>query len=154
MQRDMPILCLSKYWSQETSLRRNISMPKVLLGLTISKKQVAILMHLEYKVALPDHDFMVDKQHKLILSVTATCLKKYGRKAGYSGPTLISIRYKKHNTYYAQSYTGDFATLITCEEFREIATVWKVSKYGVFSGPYFPVLELNTGNTDQGKLFI
>ena len=22
---------------------------------------------------------------------------------------------------------------------------WKVSKYGVFSGPYFPVFELNTG---------
>ena len=119
-------------------------MPKVLLGLTISKKQVAILMHLEYKVALPDHDFVVDKQHKLIPSVTATCLKKYGRKAGYSDPTLISIRYKKHNTYYAQSYMEDFVTLITCEEFREIAIVLKVSKYGIFSGPYFPVFELNT----------
>ena len=26
-----------------------------------------------------------------------------------------------------------------------IYTVWKVSKYGVFSGPYFPVLSLNKG---------
>ena len=24
-------------------------------------------------------------------------------------------------------------------------TVWKVSKYGVISGPYFPVFALNTG---------
>ena len=23
-------------------------------------------------------------------------------------------------------------------------TAWKVSKYGIFSGPYFPVFELNT----------
>ena len=29
------------------------------LGLPISKKQTAILMHLEYKVSLPDHDFPV-----------------------------------------------------------------------------------------------
>ena len=27
-----------------------------------------------------------------------------------------------------------------------INTAWKVSKYGVFSGPYFPVFGLNTGN--------
>ena len=28
---------------------------------------------------------------------------------------------------------------------------WKVSKYGVFSGPYFPAFELNTENTDLKK---
>ena len=28
--------------------------------------------------------------------------------------------------------------------FLQIFTAWKVSKYGVFSGPYFPVLGLNT----------
>ena len=27
----------------------------------------------------------------------------------------------------------------------ELITAWKVSKYGVISGPYFPVFELNTG---------
>ena len=26
----------------------------------------------------------------------------------------------------------------------DISTAWKVSKYGVFSGPYFPVFGLNT----------
>ena len=37
-------------------------------------------------------------------------------------------------------------------------TAWKVSRYGVFSGPYFPAFELNTErlreNTDQKKLRI
>ena len=27
---------------------------------------------------------------------------------------------------------------------RDLCTVWNVSKYGVFSGPYFPAFELNT----------
>ena len=33
-------------------------------------------------------------------------------------------------------------------------TSWKESKYGDFSGLYFPVFWLNTGNTDQKKLLI
>ena len=33
----------------------------------------------------------------------------------------------------------------------ELCTAWKVSKYGVFSGPYFPAFGLNT---DQKKLCI
>ena len=33
-------------------------------------------------------------------------------------------------------------------------TAWKVSKYGVFYGPYFLVFRLNTGNTDQKKFRI
>ena len=28
---------------------------------------------------------------------------------------------------------------------KRITTAWKVSKYGVVSGPYFPVFVLNTG---------
>ena len=30
------------------------------------------------------------------------------------------------------------------EHIENIETVWKVSKYGVFSDPYFPVFGLNT----------
>ena len=30
-------------------------------------------------------------------------------------------------------------------------TVWKVSKYGVFSGPYFPVFSSNTGKYGPEK---
>ena len=46
------------------------------LGLPISKKQTAILMHLEYEVTLPDYDFPIGEKHKLIPSVYAACLKK------------------------------------------------------------------------------
>ena len=33
----------------------------------------------------------------------------------------------------------------------ECNTVWKVSKYGVFSGPYFPAFGLNTGKYGPEK---
>ena len=33
-------------------------------------------------------------------------------------------------------------------------TAWKVSKYGVFSGPYFPVFSPNRGKYGQEKLRI
>ena len=32
-----------------------------------------------------------------------------------------------------------------------LLTAWKVSKYGVFSGPYFPVFRLNTEKYGTGK---
>ena len=37
---------------------------------------------------------------------------------------------------------------------KKIFTAWKLSKYGVFSGSYFPVFGINTGKTDQKKLRI
>ena len=33
----------------------------------------------------------------------------------------------------------------------EFSTAWKVSKYGVFSGPYFPVFSSNTGKYGPEK---
>ena len=92
---------------------------KVPLGLPISKKQTAILMHLEYKVLLPDHDFAIAPAHKLIPSVMAACLKKDGKKVGYGGPTLISIRSMKHDSSTAASHVEDFDTLIEAREFQE-----------------------------------
>ena len=38
--------------------------------------------------------------------------------------------------------------------FCEYCTAWKVSKYGVISGPYFSVFRLNTENTAQKKIRI
>ena len=37
--------------------------------------QTAILMHVEHKGSLPDHNFPTGKSHKLILSVYASCLQ-------------------------------------------------------------------------------
>ena len=46
---------------------------------------------------------------------------------------------------------------VTCSELLSTvddAAVWKVSKYGVFSDPYFPVFGLNTGKYGPEKLRI
>ena len=48
------------------------------------------------------------------------------------------------------SYRESYLSLITLETMRFFNTkhrgntVWKVSKYGVFSGPYFPAFGMNT----------
>ena len=42
---------------------------KVPKGITAASKQVPLLMHMGYKVILPDHNYVVGLQHKLIPSV-------------------------------------------------------------------------------------
>lgn len=44
---------------------------RVPLGITAANRQGPLLMHLDYRVRLPDHDFTVAKGHKLIPSVYA-----------------------------------------------------------------------------------
>lgn len=70
---------------------------RVAIGITAANKQAPLLMHLEYRVTLPDHDWVVANRHKLIPSVYAGIhIKPNGmgqREAvGYSGPTYVAIR--------------------------------------------------------------
>ena len=44
---------------------------KVPIELTAANKQAPMLMHMEYQVTLPDHDFVVAPKHKLIPSSLA-----------------------------------------------------------------------------------
>ena len=44
---------------------------RVPLGITAANKQAPILMHVDYRVRLPDHEFVVPDRHKLIPSVYA-----------------------------------------------------------------------------------
>jgi hypothetical protein len=46
---------------------------RIAIGITAANKQSPLIMHMEYKVTLPDHDFVVAKAHKLIPSVIAEC---------------------------------------------------------------------------------
>lgn len=46
---------------------------RVPLGLAAANLQAPILMHMEYKVRLPDHSFVVVPKHQLIPSVYAVC---------------------------------------------------------------------------------
>ncbi|KAJ8949395.1 hypothetical protein NQ318_007493 [Aromia moschata] len=95
---------------------------RVPIGLTAANKQAPLLMHIEYKVSLPDHDFTIAARHKLIRSVYALCEVKpneMGRPeaVSYSGPTYIAIRSGKHSSSTATSHAQDLDTLLTLEPF-------------------------------------
>lgn len=47
---------------------------RVPIGLTAARKQAPLMMHLEYRIQLPDHDWVVAERHKLIPSVYACCV--------------------------------------------------------------------------------
>ena len=86
---------------------------RVPIGLPISKKQNVILMHLEYKVSLPDHDFPIGKQLKLIPSVYASSKRqKNDPTISYNGPTYIAIRSGKHDKSCAAFHHEDFQKLL------------------------------------------
>ncbi|GBP20877.1 hypothetical protein EVAR_80696_1 [Eumeta japonica] len=97
---------------------------RVPIGLTAANKQAPLLMHVEYKVSLPDHDFVIASRHKLIPSMYALCEVKpneMGRPeaVSYSGPTYIAIRSGKHSSSTATSHAQDLDTLLTIESFSK-----------------------------------
>ena len=95
---------------------------KVPIGLTAANKQAPLLMHLDYLITLPDHDYVIASQHKLIPSVIGAMeVKKncLGPDAvTYSGPTNISIRSAKHLGSNAYHHLEDLKTIRTLEEFK------------------------------------
>ena len=98
---------------------------RVPIGLTAANKQAPLLMHVEYKVTLPDHDWVVAARHKLIPSVYAG-IQNNGDGLGkpeavtYSGPTYIAIRSGKHASSSAFAHGLDFERLLQLEEFYSI----------------------------------
>ena len=61
---------------------------------------------------------------------------------------------KYWNKGYIETSEGIEITSITlfCTKFKNNkSTVWKVSKYGVFSGPYFPIFSSNTRKYEPEK---
>lgn len=98
---------------------------RVPLGITATHKQAPILMHLEYKVSLPDHDWVVAAGHKLIPSVYAGIRiddDNFGdpRGVSYSGPTYIAIRSAANCSSTAATHAFDFETLTNLTSFEEI----------------------------------
>jgi uncharacterized protein YegL len=81
-------------------------------------------MHMDYRVRLPDHDWVVADKHKLIPSVYAIITvdpDKVGdpRAVTYAGPTYITIRSGKHSSSTAFSHARDFYNLMNCPELVE-----------------------------------
>ena len=95
---------------------------RVPIGLTAANKQAPLLMHVEYRVTLPDHDWVVASRHKLIPSVYAGIeIQKDGlgkpEAVTYAGPTYIAIRSGKHCSSSAYSHGLDYERLLELEEF-------------------------------------
>lgn len=98
---------------------------RVPIGITAANKQAPLLMHVEYLVHLPDHDFVVAKAHKLIVSVVAVCLILLGcmgkpTAVTYSGPTYIAVRSGKHSSSTASTHAQDLKKLFELDGFKEI----------------------------------
>ena len=74
-------------------------------------------MHLDYKVSLPDHDWVIATKHKLIPSVYAPLLID-DDKVKYSGPTYIAIRSGKHDSSSATTHNDDLRSLFQYEPFH------------------------------------
>ena len=79
---------------------------KVHIGKTAAKAQAPMLMHVAYKIRLPDHDFNVGDKHKITPSVYAVCEILENGKVSYSGDTHIRLRSGKHesSTVYTHAY--------------------------------------------------
>ena len=78
-------------------------------------------MHVEYRVKLPDHDWVVTDKHNLIPSVYALINidpDKIGnpKAVGYIGPTYISIRSGNCCSSTAVSPAKDFNELLKIKE--------------------------------------
>lgn len=96
---------------------------KVPIGLTAANKQAPLMMHLEYRVRLPDHDWVIAPKHKLTPSVySAMVIKEHGLGAPdaitYSGPTYVAIRSQKHSVSNANTHAEDFNTILQLDAFK------------------------------------
>ena len=89
---------------------------RIALGLVAAKVQSPILMHMEYKVRLLDHDFVIANRHKLIPSVYAECKITDEGDLSYSGNTFIRIRSGLHDTSNAYTHAYDIRQLFESGE--------------------------------------
>ncbi|CAF1029781.1 unnamed protein product [Adineta ricciae] len=94
---------------------------KVPIGLPAARAQAPMLMHLDYRIRLPDHDWTVAPRHQLTPSVYAACLLSSDGTLSHCGPTYIAIRSAKHDLSSAESHAADFDRLVGLKEFENIA---------------------------------
>ncbi|CAH1103778.1 unnamed protein product [Psylliodes chrysocephalus] len=96
---------------------------RVPLGNIAANAQAPIIIHLDYRVKLPDHEFVLVEKHKLIPSVYAgIVIKKYGNgkpeAVTHSGPTFVAIRSGKHSSSNAETHATDIHRLSETPAFQ------------------------------------
>lgn len=74
---------------------------KVPIGLAAANRQAPLLMHLDNRIRLSNHDWVIAPGHKLIPSAYAGIKIEDGKigdpkNVTYSGPTYVAIRSAKH----------------------------------------------------------
>ena len=79
----------------------------VAIGKTAAKVQTPLLMNMNVRVRIADHDFVVGSKHYLCPSVMAKCEIDPKTGVTYSGPTYVAIRSSKHNNSTASSHHVD-----------------------------------------------
>lgn len=87
------------------------------IGLTAVNNQAPNLMHMRYRVTLPNHNWVITERYKLIPSVYAgikisLSMLRLPQAVGYSGPTHIAIRRGKHSSPTANTRAQGFKTLL------------------------------------------
>ena len=88
------------------------------MGIPAATKQGKVLMHLDYKVKLPEHQYVVASRHKLKPSVYAFCtiepdLVGSPDLVEYTGPTAIRIRSCKHDSSTSRTDLVDLKGMFT-----------------------------------------
>ena len=116
--------CFS-FWCRERVVLSVDDKAKVPIGVTAANKQPPLIMHVDYEIRLPDHDFVKSTKHKLTPSVYSACeirttSSKVVPEISYSGPTSIAIRSGKHDSSTAYSHDRDFDHVLKLEEFQSI----------------------------------
>lgn len=113
---EIPKLC-----NQFCDLNKYVSLVKM-------TKLLSLLMHLEYRVTLPDHDWVVADRHKLIPSVYWKIViePEYDGEpeaVTYSGATHVAIHSGEKFSTSARTHSSDLARLLELEIFEPIIRI-------------------------------
>lgn len=124
---------------------------RVPIGITAAIKQQSVIMHMEYRIKLPDHTWVKAAKQKLIPSVYAELTIRpngFGTpdSVTYSGPTIFRIKSGKHDSSIANSHAADIAYVLKSKLFEEIC----LTKTGMVK----PVLIISTdGGPDENPRY-
>ena len=97
----------------------NDNKARVSLRLAAASLQAPILMHIGYKVRLPDHNFVVGPRHSLIPSVYGVCEIRENGELSYSRNIFIRTRSGKHDSSSAHTHAYDMKELFESSNLPE-----------------------------------